>query len=108
VARANFSPEASYLIVGGLGGIGRSVAEHFASLGAKNLILISRNAESQPESKALVKALSHAGCRIQVKNCDVADASDLAKLLKGCSDLPPIRGVIQAAMVLSVSKTYNP
>jgi NAD(P)-dependent dehydrogenase (short-subunit alcohol dehydrogenase family) len=103
VLRANLSPEASYLIVGGLGGIGRSVAEHFARLGAKSLILISRHAESQPQSKALIKALNQAGCDIRIRNCDVGNALDFARVLKECSDIPPIRGVIQAAMVLSVS-----
>jgi NAD(P)-dependent dehydrogenase (short-subunit alcohol dehydrogenase family) len=103
VVQAKCSPEASYLIVGGLGGIGRSVAEHLARLGAKSLILISRHAESKPQSKALVKELSQTGCYIVIKNCDVGDPLVFAKVLKECSVLPPIRGVIQAAMVLSVS-----
>ncbi|ROT41106.1 putative polyketide synthase [Sodiomyces alkalinus F11] len=98
------NPEASYLLVGGLGGIGRSIAQWLVARGAKNLILVSRSAASQSNSQAFVKELQAAGCNTVIKNCDIADASDLRRVIDECyAEVPAVKGVIQAAMVLNDS-----
>ncbi|SPO04422.1 related to type I polyketide synthase [Cephalotrichum gorgonifer] len=98
---ATLRADASYLIVGGLGGIGISLSRWFVAHGAKNLILLSRSAASQKHSQTLVKELKNAGCRAVVKNCNIAEADDLSRVIQECSaELPPVKGVIQAAMVL--------
>ena len=97
-------PEASYLLVGGLGGIGRSIAQWFVQNGAKNLIILSRSAASQTNAREFVRQLNDAGCRTLIKNCDIADRASLAQVMSECAEvLPPVKGVIQAAMVLNVS-----
>ncbi|KAK2755488.1 Type I Iterative PKS [Arachnomyces sp. PD_36] len=93
------SPEASYLVVGGLGGIGRSIARWLVQHGAKYLILLSRSAASRPESHALVNELREAGCEAVVENCDVSKSLNLGRVLGECQEtMPAIRGVIQGAM----------
>ena len=102
------SPDASYLIIGGLGGIGRSISQWFVQNGAKNLILLSRTAASKPVSRAFVDELQATGCRVELRNCDIADASDLTRVLKDCSSfMPPVKGVVQGAMVLEVIKHFH-
>ena len=98
-------PDVSYLLVGGLGGIGRSIAQWLVSHGAKNLILLSRSAASQSNSQAFVKELIDAGCKTAIKNCDIANEDDLSRVMDECyTEVPAVKGVIQAAMVLNVSK----
>ena len=108
-ARYRLRPDASYLVVGGVGGIGRSVAHWLVDQGAKNLILLSRSAgdldleKNQNTDGALfVHELRAAGCRVKPVSCDIAVASSLAKALRACEDegLPPVRGVVQGAMLL--------
>ena len=101
---AKFSSKASYLVVGGLGGIGKSIAQWIIQEGGKNLILLSRNAASYETSQALSKELEADGNTVTIMNCDIANRSELARVLDECTrNMPPVRGVIQAAMVLEVS-----
>jgi acyl transferase domain-containing protein/NADPH:quinone reductase-like Zn-dependent oxidoreductase len=101
---AKFSSEASYLIVGGLGGIGRSIAHWMMARGAKNLIFMSRSAGNGKNS-AFLDEIRQAGSIVQAVSCNVSDQADVSRALRSCEEmgLPPIRGVIQAAMVLQVS-----
>ncbi|KIL88308.1 polyketide synthase [Fusarium avenaceum] len=99
------SPDASYLLVGGLGGIGRCLVSWLVSIGAKNIILMSRSAGTTNEDRTFVRELSETGCRIQCISCDVSKDHDLQRAIQVCKtdELPPIRGVIHAAMVLQDS-----
>ncbi|KAI5203359.1 putative polyketide synthase [Aureobasidium subglaciale] len=95
------SPDATYLLVGGAGGIGMSIMERLASAGAKHLLLLSRSAGRQAETNPSIKKLHESGCNVQARDCDVADAQALGDSLEWCRrSMPPIRGIIQAAMVL--------
>lgn len=40
------------------------------------------------------------------ENCNVADKLDLARAMRKCQEMPPVRGVIQGAMVLQVSDLW--
>ena len=98
------NPHVTYLIAGGLGGIGRAIASWMMGNGAKNILLVSRNAVSHSNAAELVRSAKAEGCNLQVRNCDVSSEDSLFKLLEYCSSgsLPPIRGVINCAMVLDV------
>ena len=105
-AAAKLSPDVSYLIVGGNGGLGQSVAHWMVLRGARNLVLLSRSAATSEKTVALVEELLQAGChRVLPVSCDVANEDDLAGAMHRCAEeaLPPIRGVIHAAFVLHVS-----
>lgn len=101
------SPDASYLLVGGVGGIGCSIVRWIADQGAKNVIILSRSAGRSEQAAALVDELSQVSCRVKAVSCNVSNKSDIADSLRQCQEdgLPPIRGVIQGAMVLKVSCT---
>lgn len=101
-------PKASYLIVGGLGGIGRSICHWMADHGAKHIAVLSRSATANGSSGALIKKLASAGVVVTPIACDVSDAAALSTAISEYeSTMPKIRGVIQGAMVLAVSQISN-
>jgi acyl transferase domain-containing protein/NADPH:quinone reductase-like Zn-dependent oxidoreductase/phospholipid N-methyltransferase len=105
-AEYSFVADASYVIVGGLGGIGRSLARWFARRGARHLILLSRSGATGrgDASSLLLKDLAQSGVQVATPRCDVCDAESLAAALQECSlTMPPVKGVIQASMVLKVN-----
>lgn len=96
--------EASYLIVGGLGGIGRSICHWMADHGAKHIAVLSRSATANGSSGALIKKLASVGVVVTPIACDVSDAAALSTAISEYElTTPKIRGVIQGAMVLAVS-----
>ncbi|RYP64365.1 hypothetical protein DL771_008810 [Monosporascus sp. 5C6A] len=98
----HFASDASYLVAGGLGGLGRAIVQWMADKGAKNLILPSRSGISSQAALSMVKQLQKRGIQILAPRCNVGLASDLAGLLQDCAraGLPPIKGCINAAMAL--------
>lgn len=101
----SFEAEATYLISGGLGGLGRSIARWMVSRGAKNLLLLSRSGPVVDKSRRLVEELRRSGARIEAPRCDVADAISLKRVLQSYEKtMPPIRGCIQGSMVLRVGQ----
>lgn len=100
----HFDPCASYVLAGGYGGLGRSLARWMASRGATSLIILSRSSASSPEKVELIADLDKMGCKVHSLACDVADLSSLQQLsAETFSNLPPIKGCIQGSMVLRVS-----
>lgn len=95
---------ATYLIIGGLGGLGRSLARWLVDHGAKNLLLLSRNAVSSPYAQPLRDDLAPTDVNLVFKNCNVGSLSDFRRVLSECAEtLPPIRGVINSAAVFNDS-----
>ncbi len=99
-----FDANASYLIVGGLGGLGRSVARWMASRMARHLILLGSSNPIREAGKVLVEELQAQGVIVAAPSCDVSDRAALERTLNHCLEtMPPIKGCIQGAMVLKVS-----
>ncbi|KAJ9316634.1 hypothetical protein DTO271D3_3141 [Paecilomyces variotii] len=95
--------DGTYLVVGGLTGVGSAIAEWMITkTGARNVLLTSRNATSHPAARRLRDEGETCGCNVLIRDCDVADEKSFLKLLAECSDagMPPIRGVVNGAMVL--------
>jgi NADPH:quinone reductase-like Zn-dependent oxidoreductase len=99
---AKLRPDSTYLIVGGLGGIGRSICLWMATHGARNILILSRRKDTSDSTALFLSELEKLGCTAEVCSCDIADESSLAECLKERPSRPPIRGVIHAAMVLQV------
>lgn len=95
------STNASYLITGGTGGIGRSITRRLAREGAKNIILVSRSGPDQKGIPELLEELQALDVKVFVDRCDVADLSQVKALINRCqATRPPIRGVIHGATAL--------
>ncbi|KAK2612001.1 hypothetical protein QQS21_001966 [Conoideocrella luteorostrata] len=82
---------ASYLIAGGLGGLGRAIIRWMASSGAKHLIIPSRSEVSSPNAMQALSELKGHGLNIVAPMCDVGSATQLADLLQECAvgDIKP-------------------
>ncbi|GKZ20013.1 type I Iterative Polyketide synthase (PKS) [Aspergillus brasiliensis] len=96
------SSDATYLIVGGTGGIGQSLTRRMVQRGARHVVLLSRSGTVSEAVQKVISECQTAGASIYIKKCDVSEASQvkatIAELVQ--KGLPPIRGVIHAAMVL--------
>lgn len=92
--------DATYVVTGGLGGLGLKVVERLVAEGARNIAIFSR---SSPSLAALdiLEGLSAYGAVCRVTAVDVSDATKLADALDEVrGNMPPIRGVIHAAGIL--------
>jgi amino acid adenylation domain-containing protein len=86
-----FRADGTYLVTGGLGGFGLAVARWLAERGAGSIVLVSRRGGATPEL----------GARVTVMPADVSREEDVARVLAAIArDLPPLRGIFHAAMVL--------
>lgn len=99
--RLSLRTDSSYLLVGGLGGLGHSVSIWLAEHGARNLIFLSRSGGSgSPEIASLVRELAAMNCSAQIVAGSVACLEDVRRVITQARF--PIAGVIQMSMVLRV------
>lgn len=94
-------PDASYLLIGGLGGLGRAISTWMAERGARNLVYLSRSAGKGAGDVALIEELAALGCTAQLVEGSVTNAEDVERAVKNAR--LPIAGVLQMSMVLRVS-----
>ncbi|KAF2650360.1 putative polyketide synthase [Lophiostoma macrostomum CBS 122681] len=100
--RPSFSmePNATFVIAGGLGGIGRVAARWMAERGARNLILLSRSGPRSDAAVALCTELRLKGVRVETPACDVTDLPMMRDVFEHLSThMPPIKGVCQMSIV---------
>ncbi len=98
-----FDEKASYVIAGGLGGLGRSITRWMVDRSARNFILLSRSGAKSNEAIDLIEEMRSRGVSIVAPPCDVSDEAAVSTILEECKrTLPPVKGCIQASMVLKV------
>ncbi|KAE8314467.1 hypothetical protein BDV41DRAFT_575726 [Aspergillus transmontanensis] len=96
-----FKPDMSYVIAGGLGGLGRAITKWMLSRGARYFILLSRSIKTDADTRLFLDSLRLAGATVTTPVCDICDIDSLSNALhEATTKMPPIRGCIQAAMVL--------
>lgn len=95
--------DATYILIGGTGGLGRSMTRWMVEKGAKNIVLISRSGSATGKVKDLVDDMTALGANILVKPCNVVNRTQVDGLIASLKELPPIRGVVHGTMVLHVS-----
>nr|WP_276603741.1 beta-ketoacyl reductase [Nannocystis pusilla] len=92
--------DATYLITGGLGGLGLLAAGWLVDRGARHLALLGRSAPGPAQAEA-VAALTRRGARVELVHVDVADLDALAAALHRLDlAMPPLRGILHAAGAL--------
>ncbi|KAK4153766.1 polyketide synthase [Chaetomidium leptoderma] len=96
-----FRQTGTHLIVGGTGGLGRSMAKYMIEHGARNIVLLSRSGGGKETVQQLQREMQRHGARVLVMKCDASDEVQVRQLVGDCQRaLPPICGVTHAAMVL--------
>ncbi|PYH87840.1 polyketide synthase [Aspergillus ellipticus CBS 707.79] len=96
----SFASDATYVIAGGLGGLGRSISRWLVERGARHLILLSRSGPASPHARGLVEELQGKGARVVTPACDITDITALKTVFDECGQMPPIKGCVQATMVV--------
>ena len=99
--------DATYLITGGVGGLGRSMTKWLVQQGAKFIILASRSGLANSNAQALLEEFKDSNVTIDIRQCNVGSEEQVQKLVvEGSLAFPPIRGVIHGAMVLHVCSFF--
>lgn len=87
----------TYLITGGLGGLGLATAQWLVAQGARHLVLVGRRA-ADAATRAALGELEAAGAQLVTAQADVAEPAQLARILTDIqASMPPLRGIIHAA-----------
>jgi acyl transferase domain-containing protein/NADPH:quinone reductase-like Zn-dependent oxidoreductase/acyl carrier protein len=95
-----FRRDASYIITGGLGGVGAAAAEWMAQNGAGCVVVVSRR-EAGPEQLEVLRRVREAGAVAVHRRTDILDRAAVDALMAEIvEEMPPLRGVLHAAAVV--------
>ncbi|MER7518594.1 SDR family NAD(P)-dependent oxidoreductase [Streptomyces sp. NPDC126499] len=92
--------EGTYLVTGGLRGVGLLAAERLAEAGAGRLVLLARSA---PDATALrtIERLRGRGVEVETVSADISDERQVREALdRAATAARPLRGIVHAAGVL--------
>ena len=99
-AAFTLDPEGTYLVTGGLRGLGLMTAQWLVERGARHLVLTGRRTPNSETGEAL-RVMESAGVQVRVAQADASDAGAMKRLLEETRiNMPPLRGVIHSAGVL--------
>jgi acyl transferase domain-containing protein/NADPH:quinone reductase-like Zn-dependent oxidoreductase/acyl carrier protein len=98
VKRLRIRSDASYVVTGGLSGLGLAVAEWLAERGARRLVLAGRSGAERASAAAGVARLQAAGVDVVVVAADVSREEGVAKIFESAG--ADLRGIVHAAGVL--------
>ncbi|KAK8123107.1 hypothetical protein PG984_011777 [Apiospora sp. TS-2023a] len=93
-------PDRTYVISGGTGGLGRSLATWMVEQGAKNIVLLGRSGSSSSEVARLLEHYKGTSVCLRALACDVASHEDVMHASQAIADLPRVAGVVHGALYL--------
>jgi NAD(P)-dependent dehydrogenase (short-subunit alcohol dehydrogenase family) len=97
-AAPSLDPSGSYLLVGGLGGLGRAVSRWMVEQGARRLVYLSRSAGAYTlDQQSFIKEIQSMGCEVRLIQGSVTSTSDVRKAVAAS---PNLKGILQMSMVL--------
>ena len=96
----NVATGGTWIVTGGLGGLGLAVAEELADAGASRLVLCGRQSPSADAAEALARIGQHCP-DVRVVSLDVTDAAAVEAMVHDATaDGTPLRGVVHGAGVV--------
>jgi thioester reductase-like protein len=96
-----FREDGTYLVTGGLGGLGLVLAEWMVERGARNLVLVGRSGATSAAAKEALAAMQARGASVVVAKADVGSEVDVARVIGDIdAAMPPLRGIMHLAAVL--------
>lgn len=97
---ARFRKDRAYLLVGGLGGLGKAAAVWLAERGAGCIIFLTRSASATAANDEIIFELNALGCLAQVVTGSITEITTMENLVVNAAK--PIAGVLHLALVLRV------
>ncbi|XP_063149333.1 fatty acid synthase [Candoia aspera] len=107
ISRTSCPPNKSYIITGGLGGFGLELAQWLVERGAKMLVLTSRSGIRTGYQAKRVQEWKQLGVQVLVSTSDVASLEGAQQLIQEASQLGPVGGIFNLAMVLKDAMLEN-
>ena len=96
----NPRPDATYLITGGLSGLGLLVARQLVAQGARNLMLLGRSEPSET-TREVLEEMRQAGAQVRITQADISCYEQIARVFAEIeTTMPPLGGIIHSAGVL--------
>ncbi len=95
--------QATYLVTGGLGGLGLETAHWLVECGARSLVLLGRRAPTD-ECRQRLSDFERRGVSVLVLAADVSSPDDMARVFQAIAarGLPALRGIVHAAGVIDI------
>ena len=94
------SSDATYLLVGGFGGLGRSVAVWMAEHGARSFTFMSPSAGKREADAKFIFELEDMGCTVQLMAGCIERRADVEEALTKTPSTKPLKGILQMSMFL--------
>ncbi|KAL2441685.1 Highly reducing polyketide synthase gloL [Exophiala dermatitidis] len=95
-----FRGDATYIIAGGLGGLGRALSTCMVEHGARHITYLSRSAGTAPDHAAFFRELKAQDCTAHAIPCDISCLNSVRAAIEQIDCNLPIAGVLQMAMTL--------
>jgi len=91
------TPDATYVVTGGTGALGRIVATYLAEHGARHIALLCRS--GIPPTADTIRGIESLGAQVTIASVDITDADQMEKWLGSHirTGGRPVRGIIHAA-----------
>src|SRR6185503_7249134 len=93
--------DSTYLITGGLGGLGLTVGQWMAANGAGHIVLMGRNGITEDQrfdaARRAIELMRGSGARVTVAQADVSDREQLRSVFAALAAERPLRGIVHAA-----------
>ncbi|MGZ4850164.1 MAG: SDR family NAD(P)-dependent oxidoreductase, partial [Candidatus Bathyarchaeia archaeon] len=106
VKELEFNSHGSYLITGGMGGLGLKICEWLIKKGAGCIILMGRNLPKDTDS--ILKIADGTASKIELVQCDVSNEVQLKETLKFISTtMLPLKGIFHAELAFFSQKFSN-
>lgn len=94
------SSEGAYVVIGGLGGLGRYVCSWMVANGGKRIVAISRNGLRSKEAAETFATINSSDASMEVIKADACDREAMKTALDQTRLAGPIKGVVNMAMLL--------
>ncbi|GFF62126.1 putative acyl carrier protein [Aspergillus udagawae] len=100
-----FSMTSSYLLIGGLGGLGKAISNWMVENGAREIVFLSRSGGKSEDDQKFLRELAAQSCKAICISGDAAALSDVQRAVSACRQ--PLAGVLQLSSDLRVSANRN-
>ncbi|HZU68918.1 MAG TPA: type I polyketide synthase [Ktedonobacteraceae bacterium] len=98
---ASLRTDSTYLITGGLGGLGLAAARWMVEQGGVKYLVLTGRSGASAGTQPVLDELERAGAKVLVIRADVSKEEAVAQMMETIrKTMPPLRGIIHAAGVL--------